>query len=85
MEGHHGTGKNKQPYAIAMADDSPFALAGIWDTWRDPTTGVEIRNFAAITCPPNEMMATIHDRMPSSCIEAITTGGYHRSQTRTTS
>lgn len=60
----YGTGKNKQPYAIAMADDSPFALAGIWDTWRDPTTGVEIRNFAAITCPPNEMMATIHDRMP---------------------
>ncbi|KWV56677.1 hypothetical protein AS026_33055 [Rhizobium altiplani] len=59
-----GTGKNKQPYAIAMADDRPFALAGIWDTWRDPTTGVEIRNFAAITCPPNEMMAAIHDRMP---------------------
>ncbi len=39
----HGTGKNKQPYAIAMADDSPFALAGIWDTWRDPVTGVEVR------------------------------------------
>ncbi len=59
-----GTGKNKQPYAIAMADDSPFALAGIWETWRDQATGIEIRNFATITCPPNEMMATIHDRMP---------------------
>jgi putative SOS response-associated peptidase YedK len=60
----YGTGKNKQPYAIAMADDSPFALAGIWDTWRDPATGADIRNFAVVTCPPNEMMADIHDRMP---------------------
>ncbi|MBP2443786.1 putative SOS response-associated peptidase YedK [Rhizobium leguminosarum] len=59
-----GTGKNKQPYAIAMADDSPFALAGIADTWRDPATGADMRNFAVVTCPPNEMMASIHDRMP---------------------
>lgn len=60
----HGTGKNKQPYAIAMKDGSPFVLAGIWETWKDPDTGIEIRNFAIVTCPPNEMMATIHDRMP---------------------
>lgn len=59
-----GTGKNKQLYAIAMTDDSPFALAGIWDTWRDPATGAEVRNFAIVTCAPNEMMASIHDRMP---------------------
>ncbi|OWK23328.1 hypothetical protein AJ87_36460 [Rhizobium yanglingense] len=42
-----GTGKNKQPYAIAMTDDSPFALAGIWDTWRDPATGAEVRSALA--------------------------------------
>jgi putative SOS response-associated peptidase YedK len=59
----HGTGKNKQPYAIAMKDGSPFALAGIWETWTDEK-GVSIRSFAVITCEPNEMMATIHDRMP---------------------
>lgn len=59
-----GTGKNKQLYAIAMTDDSPFALAGIWDTWRDPATSAEVRNFAVVTCAPNEMMASIHDRMP---------------------
>lgn len=58
-----GTGRKKQPYAIAMADGSPFALAGIWERWKDPA-GVEIRNFAIITCAPNSMMATIHDRMP---------------------
>ena len=32
----HGTGKNKQPYAIALKSGTPFALAGIWETWRDP-------------------------------------------------
>lgn len=59
-----GTGKDKQPYAIAMRDGSPFALAAIWQDWRDPETGDVIKTFAVVTCPPNEMMAAIHDRMP---------------------
>lgn len=60
----HGNKKDKQPYAIAMADDSPFALAAIWQRWRDRQTGDEIRSFCIITCEPNEMMQQIHDRMP---------------------
>ncbi|KOF17755.1 hypothetical protein AC244_17190 [Ensifer adhaerens] len=60
----HGTGKNKQPYAIAMKSGEPFVLAGIWETWRDPGTDEDIRTFCVVTCEPNEMMATIHDRMP---------------------
>jgi putative SOS response-associated peptidase YedK len=28
--------RRKQPYAIRMPDGSPFALAGIWDSWRAP-------------------------------------------------
>ncbi|MFC0804797.1 SOS response-associated peptidase [Ensifer sp. P24N7] len=59
-----GTGKNKQPYAIAMKSGEPFALAGIWETWRNPDTDEDIRTFCVITCPPNDMMAAIHDRMP---------------------
>lgn len=58
-----GTGKNRQPYAIAMTDDSAFALAGIWDTGAI-RPGADVRNFAVVTCPPNQMMASIHDRMP---------------------
>ena len=34
----YGTGKNKQPYAIALKSGAPFALAGIWEYWRDPQT-----------------------------------------------
>ncbi len=60
----YGTGRNKQPYAIALKSGAPFALAGIWEYWRDPQTGEDIRSFAIITCEPNEMMATLHDRMP---------------------
>jgi putative SOS response-associated peptidase YedK len=59
-----GTGKNKQPYAIAMADDSPFCLAAIRQDWRDPATGEEVTSFCILTCEPNEMMARIHNRMP---------------------
>lgn len=58
------TGKKKQPYAIAMKDDEPFAMAGIWEEYADKTTGELIRTFAIVTCEPNTLMATIHDRMP---------------------
>ncbi len=60
----NGTGKDKQPYAIAMKDGSPFALAGVYDDWRNPATGELLRTFCLVTCAPNELMATIHDRMP---------------------
>ncbi|EJC84183.1 hypothetical protein Rleg4DRAFT_5982 [Rhizobium leguminosarum bv. trifolii WSM2297] len=58
-----GTSRNEQPYAVAMKDQSIFALAGIWEAWHHPI-GIDIRSFAVVTCPPNEMMATIQNRMP---------------------
>ena len=33
-----------------MKDGSAFALAGIWETWKDEK-GVPIRNFAIVTSP----------------------------------
>jgi putative SOS response-associated peptidase YedK len=55
----------KQPYAIAMKDGSPFGLAGLWENWRNPSTGEWERTFAVITVPSNELVAQIHDRMPA--------------------
>ncbi len=55
---------SKQPYALAMADGKPFCLAGIWEPRRIPETGVEQKTFTIITCTPNDLVATIHDRMP---------------------
>ena len=54
----------KQPYAIAMQDGAPFGITGIWENWREPAAGEWIRSFAIITTEPNELMATIHNRMP---------------------
>jgi putative SOS response-associated peptidase YedK len=56
--------KARQPYAIAMRSGEPFALAGIWENWQRPDTGEWMRTFAIVTCPANELMADIHERMP---------------------
>lgn len=55
-------GRSKQPYYFKMKDESPFAFAGIWDKWQ--RDGVSITSCAIITTTPNELLATIHDRMP---------------------
>jgi putative SOS response-associated peptidase YedK len=55
----------KQPYAIAMNDGSPFGLAGLWENWRNPTTGEWERTFVVITVPSNDLVGQIHDRMPA--------------------
>jgi putative SOS response-associated peptidase YedK len=56
--------KLKQPYAIGMKDRSPFGLAGLWENWKDPASGEWLRTFCVITVPANELVASIHDRMP---------------------
>jgi len=53
----------KQPYAVALADRGPMALAGLWENWRSPA-GEWVRSFAIVTTAPNELCAELHDRMP---------------------
>lgn len=55
----------KQPYAVGMKDGAPFALAGLWDNWKHPETGEWQRTFAIVTVPANDLIATIHHRMPA--------------------
>jgi putative SOS response-associated peptidase YedK len=54
----------KQPYAIAMKDGSPFGIGGLWENWKEPSSGEWIRTFTIITTNANELVAEIHDRMP---------------------
>ena len=56
-------GKVKTPFCFTMADESIFAFAGIWDTWRNPE-GKAIETCSIITTTPNTLLADIHDRMP---------------------
>jgi putative SOS response-associated peptidase YedK len=48
-----------------MKDGSPFAIAGLWENWKDPASDEWIRTFAVITTDANELVAEIHDRMPA--------------------
>jgi putative SOS response-associated peptidase YedK len=57
-EWQKGEGKTKQPYRFAMADGAPFAFAGLWERWKEPTSGT------IITTTPNALCAPIHNRMP---------------------
>jgi putative SOS response-associated peptidase YedK len=54
----------KIPYRITLKDQSAFAVAGIWEQWKSPK-GELVNSFSVITRPPNELMKTIHDRMPA--------------------
>lgn len=54
-------GKVKQPYYISLPE--PFAMAGLWESWKSPDGDV-LRSCCVITTGPNALMAPIHDRMP---------------------
>lgn len=56
-------GASKTPMFIRLRSGKPFALAGLWDVWKSPE-GKAIATCTILTTRPNEMMATIHDRMP---------------------
>jgi putative SOS response-associated peptidase YedK len=55
--------KTKTPYFIHMKDRNPFAFAGLWDEWHSPD-GDSIRTCTIITTEPNELMSSLHNRMP---------------------
>lgn len=55
--------KGKQPIYFTMADEQPFALAGLWEEWRNPD-GTPRRTCTILTTAANELLAPIHDRMP---------------------
>jgi putative SOS response-associated peptidase YedK len=56
-------GKEKQPYAIAMADDGQMVMAGLWAKWESPK-GEEVLSCTVLTSPANKIIGELHDRMP---------------------
>jgi putative SOS response-associated peptidase YedK len=37
----------------------------LWERWRQPgADDIVVRSCAIITCPPNDLVAPLHDRMP---------------------
>jgi len=56
--------RTKQPFAISLKDDGLFAFAGLWERWKDKSTGQALETYTVITTDPNELMEPIHNRMP---------------------
>ncbi|PHK95615.1 DUF159 family protein [Pseudoroseomonas rhizosphaerae] len=56
-------GKRKQPYAVALRDGAPMALAGLWEGWQQPD-GAWLRSFSIVTTEANAKQALVHHRMP---------------------
>lgn len=59
------TGQTKTPYFIRMKSREPFALAGLWDRWRDGLTGADLLSSTIVTTGANSVVKDIHDRMPA--------------------
>ena len=57
------SGSTRTPFRITIASGEPFAFAGLWETWRDPT-GEQVRTCTIITTTANSLLRPIHDRMP---------------------
>lgn len=55
-------GTAKQPMHIRFRDGRLFAFAGLWDEWYGPGDS-PLRTCTLITCPPNNLLSTLHHRM----------------------
>jgi len=50
------TPAGKQPYAIVGADGLPLAMAGLWERWKDRSTGDTVQTFTIITTVPQRAL-----------------------------
>ncbi|MDF2451906.1 MAG: hypothetical protein K0S26_1410 [Bacteroidota bacterium] len=66
-EWRHITAKDKYPYLVSIKDQKAFAVAGLYETWKDKQTGETRNTCAIVTTRANPLMAKIHNsklRMP---------------------
>jgi putative SOS response-associated peptidase YedK len=54
--------KRKQAYCFRPWAQRPWAFAGLWERWERP--GGPVESCAILTTEANELVRTVHDRMP---------------------
>lgn len=59
-----GPAGRKTRWRIGLKDEPLFALAGLWEWWKDPATGDPVHTYTIVTTEANAALAPIHDRMP---------------------
>jgi putative SOS response-associated peptidase YedK len=56
-------GMPKTPYYFQLKDGKPFVFAGVWEESRTENAQTA-QTCAIITCPPNALVSSVHNRMP---------------------
>jgi putative SOS response-associated peptidase YedK len=59
-----GEGKEKVPYLIHPTREKYFGFAGLYETWKNPETGEELKTYTIITTASTGKMKTLHERIP---------------------
>ena len=57
-------GRKATPYLRRCGRPADFALAGLWERWRDPQSGEVVLSCTLIVTEPTKWMLPYHDRMP---------------------
>jgi putative SOS response-associated peptidase YedK len=60
----HREGSVKIPYFISLANEEPFAFAGLWEQWHSKETDESLQTATLITTEANGFLAPLHHRMP---------------------
>ena len=55
---------HKVKWRIGLKDEPLFALAGLWEWWKDPASQQGVETYTIVTTRANDLLARIHDRMP---------------------
>ena len=58
---HHHFGKKTYPYFITLKGREQFALAGLWELWRDKATNEVVHSFSIVTTQGNDLLRRIHN------------------------
>jgi putative SOS response-associated peptidase YedK len=59
--------KKKQKCLGTLPNEEMFAFVGLWNEWKDPSTGEYLKTYTILTTEANELMSKIHNskkRMP---------------------
>ncbi len=51
------------PFLFRLADEKPFAFAGLWESWKSPADEW-INSCTIITTSANDLVSRYHERMP---------------------
>src|SRR5215469_13150243 len=55
---------DRKPFGFDFLNGHMMGFAGLRDAWKDPANGQWLQSFTIIITDPNELMASVHDRMP---------------------